>query len=253
MPEEPAVTAHAPLLALGSPPTRATPPLVADARPRRRTSLGRSPLVAVLLVPSIVGPLCLALYVTAGAPAAAPPTLALLLSLGAWLLRLRRGARTLARPHTPATGRRPARPQGAFAVYIAAVVALIAQATEAWLAHLPTALLALFPDAYPPGVVFDEHRLVTAFPLAGSVVFLFGALAFYDRRPLGEGVAWLLFAWAVTSAAAPFAYLAAAGAPVQYLGGMAVAPLAAVAGVLGARLLWAQAWTAEGEHPEDRP
>lgn len=244
-PEHRPVTAHAPQLAPASirHPRAAAPPVgaVGGAADGAAPTFGRSPLAAVLLVPSVAVPLCVALYIVAGAPAATPPALALAAAMGAWLLRLRRGARASARTDRLPARERAARPAEAFPAYIAAVVVLIAQATEAWLAHLPAALAILFPAAYPPGVAFDGHRLVATFPLAGSVLFLFGALAYYDRRPVGEGAAWLVFAWAVVSALTPFAYLAAAGARVHYLGGMGVAPLAAAVGVWGLRLLWADA------------
>jgi hypothetical protein len=95
----------------------------------------------------------------------------------------------------------------------------------------------LFPRAYPPGVIYDDRTMIAAFPLAGSSLFLLGALALDRRHPAGGGAAWLLFVWALASAAAPFAYTLVAGAGVHYVGGMLVAPLAAACGVRGIRRL----------------
>lgn len=211
---------------------------VASARAHDAPTLGSSRLVAAMLLLAIGAPACAALYIAAGSPVAMPPAVALALAMLIWLPRLRSG-----RAHR-AGGRAPG-----FEVYIGTLVALMAQYTEQWMAHLPATLMRLFPAAYPPGVSYGEHAMIAAFPLAGTALFLFGALAFYYQHPVGEGAAWLLFTWALVSAASPFAYLAAGGGGAHYAGGMITAPIVAVCGIRGIQRL--RAGSLAGSRPGD--
>lgn len=193
-----------------------------------------SRLVAVLFVLAVLAPACVALYIVAGAPVALPPTVATLIGVGAWLATLHSRSDGLGGSSRDACEeRKPA----AFQLYIGTVVVLIIQHTEEWLRHMPHTVMLLFPGAYPPGIIFDDRLLISAFPLAGSALFLFGALAYYYRLAIGDGASWILFTWAILSGAAHFIYPLVGAGGMSYIGGMVTAPFAIACGVCGVRLL----------------
>lgn len=201
----------------------------------RSEALYPSRLVAVLLVLAVLVPACVFLYIAAGAPVAVPPAIATVIGVGAWLTTLHSRSDGLGGSSRDA--REEEGKPAAFQLYIGTIVVLITQHTEEWLRHMPHTVMLRFPGAYPPGVVFDDRLLISAFPLAGSALFLFGALAYYHRLAIGNGASWILFTWAIVSGAAHFVYPLVGIGSIGYVGGMITAPLAIACGVCGVRRL----------------
>ncbi len=222
---------------------------MSDAHLDEGSAMYLSAIAAVALILAVLIPACLWLYITGGTPVALPPAIATALGVSAWMVN---------RPRLDVMSSAcAARRDALMPLYIGTIVVLIAEHTEQWLGHLPEAVMRTFPAAYHGGIVFDDRLLVSAFPLAGSVLFLFGALALHHRLAIGEGAAWVLCAWALVCGASPFVF-ALARHEMSYVPGMAMSPLVLGAGIAVLQRLCvmpviasgsARAVGPEGEHP----
>ena len=196
----------------------------AEAADARGANLYASPLVALLFAAATLITTSVAAYVYAGAVVCLLVGLTGAVSVPAWL-----------RTHY----RRPGGARPVLGVYIATIVALIAQHTEEWLRGFPDQLRRLVPQAFPPEVTFDERLFVSVFSLAAVAILLLGALALHHGLAIGDYAAWLLFSWAIVQGLAHYAYPVAGGAGFEYVAGMVTAPLPVAAGALGVRRLLA--------------
>lgn len=134
--------------------------------------------------------------------------------------------------------RQPVDPALALPLYILTVVALIGQATEAYVLGYPAALTSAFPAAFPAPVRFDDFAFLAVFPLAATTLFLLGAVGLWYRHPLGSYSAWWLFLWAIVSGLMPFVIPLALAQGYGYFAGMSVGWLCAALGLIGVYRLW---------------
>jgi hypothetical protein len=165
---------------------------------------------------------CTAIYVEIGAVLAAPLGAAALVALVAW-------HRT--------SYQHAGRSDRVVVLYIAAIVALIAEHAEQWHADTPAYLMRIASSWVAPGFVFNERMFVVIFAIGSPALFLLGGFYLVRGRPLGDYMAWLLFVWCIFAGTIQGALAIGRGSSLSIVLGIAVCIPPLWLGSLGVRRL----------------
>jgi hypothetical protein len=140
--------------------------------------------VALFTVIACIATAAAAIYVEMGLLFALPVVGAALVALVAW-------SRT--------SFRHPGTSDRVVVLYIAGIVALMVEHMDQWRSRAPELVMQLASGWAAPGFVFNERILIAVFAIASPALFLLGGFYLVRRQPLGDYIAWLLFAWSLVA------------------------------------------------------
>jgi hypothetical protein len=156
----------------------------APARSGEAEQATEVPRVALATVVACIATATAAIYIETGPLLAVPIVGAAVVALVAWL---------------STSFRHPGESDRVVVLYISGIVALTIEHTEQWRSRAPELVMQLASGWAAPGFVFNEKLLIAGFAIASPALFLLGGFYLVRRQPLGDYMAWLLFAWSLVA------------------------------------------------------